>query len=207
MIDTNGKFYLGRVVDAQTHERTDNPLLYDSDDLVTHAVVVGMTGSGKTGLCLDLLEEAALNNIPAHDDRSQRGHHQRADAFPRPGCRPIFSRGSTPTRPAARIRQWSRRQRQRPFSGATVWPMGHPAGTLRGSRRACPICHLHPRLRCRAAGEHSRLPQSASHSLARKPRTAARKDLRHRHRAAGAGRASKISTRCDARAYFAGQHL
>ncbi len=65
MIDTNGKFYLGRVVDTQTHERTDQPLLYDSDDLVTHAVVVGMTGSGKTGLCLDLLEEAALNNVPA----------------------------------------------------------------------------------------------------------------------------------------------
>ena len=65
MIDTDGKFYLGRVVDAQTNEKTDHPLLYDPDDLVTHAVVVGMTGSGKTGLCLDLLEEAALNNIPA----------------------------------------------------------------------------------------------------------------------------------------------
>ena len=65
MIDTDGKFYLGRVVDAQTNEKTEQPLLYDPDDLVTHAVVVGMTGSGKTGLCLDLLEEAALNNIPA----------------------------------------------------------------------------------------------------------------------------------------------
>ncbi|VAW31377.1 FIG00495827: hypothetical protein, partial [hydrothermal vent metagenome] len=65
MIDTDGKFYLGRVVDAQTNEKTDQPLLYDPDDLVTHAVVVGMTGSGKTGLCLDLLEEAALNNVPA----------------------------------------------------------------------------------------------------------------------------------------------
>ncbi|WP_420628817.1 helicase HerA domain-containing protein [Candidatus Leptofilum sp.] len=65
MIDTNGKFYLGRVVDAQTNEKTNTPLLYDPDDLVTHAVVVGMTGSGKTGLCLDLLEEAALNNVPA----------------------------------------------------------------------------------------------------------------------------------------------
>ncbi|WP_420641245.1 helicase HerA domain-containing protein [Candidatus Leptofilum sp.] len=65
MIDTDGKFYLGRVVDAQTNEKTDTPLLYDPDDLVTHAVVVGMTGSGKTGLCLDLLEEAALNKVPA----------------------------------------------------------------------------------------------------------------------------------------------
>ncbi|MCP4415903.1 MAG: DUF87 domain-containing protein [Chloroflexi bacterium] len=65
MIDTDGKFYLGRVVDAQTNEKTNQLLLYDPDDLVTHGVVVGMTGSGKTGLCLDLLEEAALNNVPA----------------------------------------------------------------------------------------------------------------------------------------------
>ncbi|MCB8976756.1 MAG: ATP-binding protein [Ardenticatenaceae bacterium] len=65
MLDSDGKFYLGRVVDPKTNEKTDQPLLYDSDDLVTHAVVVGMTGSGKTGLCLDLLEEAALNKVPA----------------------------------------------------------------------------------------------------------------------------------------------
>lgn len=65
MIETNGKYYLGRHVDPNTQEVTDKPLLYDPDDLMTHAVVVGMTGSGKTGLCLDLLEEAALNNVPA----------------------------------------------------------------------------------------------------------------------------------------------
>ncbi len=44
---------------------TDTPLLYDSRDLVTHAVCVGMTGSGKTGLCLALLEEAAIDGVPA----------------------------------------------------------------------------------------------------------------------------------------------
>lgn len=65
MIETDGNFYLGRHVDTQTNEQTDTPLFYDPDDLTTHAVVVGMTGSGKTGLCLDLLEEAALNNLPA----------------------------------------------------------------------------------------------------------------------------------------------
>lgn len=59
MADTNGKFYLGRDI------KSEKALLYDPDDLTTHAVVVGMTGSGKTGLCIDLLEEAALNNIPA----------------------------------------------------------------------------------------------------------------------------------------------
>jgi len=54
-----GSFYLGKTTDGGT------PLLYDSRDLVTHAVCVGMTGSGKTGLCLALLEEAAMDDIPA----------------------------------------------------------------------------------------------------------------------------------------------
>ena len=62
---TDGKFYIGRVFDPQAGRITDQPLLYDPDDLTTHAVVVGMTGSGKTGLCIDLLEEAALQGIPA----------------------------------------------------------------------------------------------------------------------------------------------
>jgi hypothetical protein len=59
MIETHGKFYLGRRL------KDNQALLYNPDDLITHAVVVGMTGSGKTGLCIDLLEEAALQDIPA----------------------------------------------------------------------------------------------------------------------------------------------
>ncbi len=64
-MQTDGKFYLGRIFDPGAEETTEAPLLYDPDDLTTHAVVVGTTGSGKTGLCLDLLEEAALKNLPA----------------------------------------------------------------------------------------------------------------------------------------------
>jgi Helicase HerA, central domain len=60
-----GVLYLGRSYDAATRTSSDAPVLYDSRDLVTHAVCVGMTGSGKTGLCLALLEEAALDGIPA----------------------------------------------------------------------------------------------------------------------------------------------
>src|SRR6478609_3288621 len=60
-----GAFYLGRVFDAATGKLADQPLLYDSRDLTTHAVCVGMTGSGKTGLCLALLEEAAIDGVPA----------------------------------------------------------------------------------------------------------------------------------------------
>ncbi len=60
-----GLFYLGREVDAASKEKTDNLLLYDAKDLTTHAMCVGMTGSGKTGLCVSLLEEAAMDRIPA----------------------------------------------------------------------------------------------------------------------------------------------
>ena len=63
MADSN--FYLGRLVDAKTAKLTNTPVEYDPADLTTHAVVTGMTGSGKTGLCVDLLEEAALQNVPA----------------------------------------------------------------------------------------------------------------------------------------------
>lgn len=59
-----GSFYLGRNHDLATGETQSQPLLYDSKDLTTHAVCVGMTGSGKTGLCLSLIEEAALDGIP-----------------------------------------------------------------------------------------------------------------------------------------------
>ncbi|MBK7926809.1 MAG: ATP-binding protein [Bryobacterales bacterium] len=60
-----GVFYLGRHYDLDTRQQKPEPLLYDSRDLVTHAVCVGMTGSGKTGLCISLLEEAAIDGIPA----------------------------------------------------------------------------------------------------------------------------------------------
>src|SRR5512145_2250686 len=59
-----GQFYLGRRHDPQKRQSSGD-LLYDSRDLVTHAVCVGMTGSGKTGLCLSLIEEAAIDGIPA----------------------------------------------------------------------------------------------------------------------------------------------
>src|SRR4051812_16429451 len=60
-----GAFYLGRLYDTTGGRSRDDLLMYDSRDLVTHAVCVGMTGSGKTGLCISLLEEAAIDGIPA----------------------------------------------------------------------------------------------------------------------------------------------
>ncbi len=58
-------FYLGRHYDLESGELLDDLLMYDARDLCTHAMCVGMTGSGKTGLCISLLEEAALDGIPA----------------------------------------------------------------------------------------------------------------------------------------------
>jgi hypothetical protein len=59
-----GVFYLGREYESKT-QQLGKEVLYDSRDLTTHAVCIGMTGSGKTGLCLSLLEEAAIDGIPA----------------------------------------------------------------------------------------------------------------------------------------------
>jgi hypothetical protein len=60
-----GTFYLGRQVNPTTMKVEEDLILYDSKDLVTHAVCIGMTGSGKTGLCIDLIEEAAIDGVPA----------------------------------------------------------------------------------------------------------------------------------------------
>jgi len=61
----DGQFFLGKVFDMQAGKLTDELLQYDPADLTTHAVVTGMTGSGKTGMCVGLLEEAAIEGIPA----------------------------------------------------------------------------------------------------------------------------------------------
>jgi len=64
-IEAPTTFYMGRRYDPDKQTLADDVVYYDSRDLTTHAVVVGMTGSGKTGLCITMLEEAILDNIPA----------------------------------------------------------------------------------------------------------------------------------------------
>ena len=64
-IEGLGVFYLGRKVDPDSGKPTSAPLLVDARRFTTHAVCVGMTGSGKTGLLIDLIEEAAIDGIPA----------------------------------------------------------------------------------------------------------------------------------------------
>src|SRR4026209_316020 len=59
-----GAFFLGRRYNLESKKGEKELILYDSRDLLTHAVCVGMTGSGKTGLCISLLEEAAIDGVP-----------------------------------------------------------------------------------------------------------------------------------------------
>ena len=71
-----GAFYLGKRFDTEADQLTDEVVLYDAKDLTTHAVIIGMTGSGKTGLGIGILEEAALDNIPviAIDPKGDMGN-------------------------------------------------------------------------------------------------------------------------------------
>lgn len=64
-IEKIGAFYIGRKFDVEKGVTLPEEISYDARDLTTHAVCLGMTGSGKTGLCIDLLEEAALDKVPA----------------------------------------------------------------------------------------------------------------------------------------------
>ena len=59
-----GVFYMGKPFNLEGGNEEPGYILYESRHLTTHAVVVGMTGSGKTGLCIDLIEEAAIDSIP-----------------------------------------------------------------------------------------------------------------------------------------------
>ncbi len=59
-----GVFYLGKEYDLEKKELQEDLVLYKSKDLTTHGVIIGMTGSGKTGLGIGIIEEAAIDNIP-----------------------------------------------------------------------------------------------------------------------------------------------
>ena len=71
-----GAFYLGKRYDTDEEKLTEDLVLYDSKDLTTHAVIIGMTGSGKTGLGIGILEEAAMDHIPviALDPKGDMGN-------------------------------------------------------------------------------------------------------------------------------------
>ena len=119
-----GVFYLGRPMISATKQSKPGWLLYDSKDLVTHAVCVGMTGSGKTGLCLALLEEAAIDGIPAIiiDPKGDLGNLMLT--FPQLTRRGLRSHGSMRTmraRKACRRRIMRRQQAEMWKNGLADW--------------------------------------------------------------------------------------
>ena len=60
-----GLFYFGKEIDPKTLETTENIFLYKSKNFTTHAAIIGMTGSGKTGLGIGMIEEATIDKIPS----------------------------------------------------------------------------------------------------------------------------------------------
>jgi hypothetical protein len=67
-----GLFYLGRQFDAATRETTQDLVLYDSRDLTTHAVCVGMTGSGRFQTVARPSRRSAQGRRPRHPRRAHR---------------------------------------------------------------------------------------------------------------------------------------
>ncbi|MDX2413443.1 MAG: hypothetical protein QNK16_13210, partial [Woeseiaceae bacterium] len=105
-----GAFYLGKRYDNEADRLTEELVLYDAKDLTTHAVIIGMTGSGKTGLGIGVLEEAALDHIPviAIDPKGDMGNimltfpQLRAEDFrPWVNARSATDNGQTPDEFAA----------------------------------------------------------------------------------------------------------
>ena len=82
-----GTFYLGDTLNPADHKRANKPVLYEAANLTTHGVIVGMTGSGKTGLGMCLLEEALLAGVPTTLQARDRGFNQPGAAGNRRGLR------------------------------------------------------------------------------------------------------------------------
>ena len=190
-----GAFYLGRASALAAKQRTDDLLLYDSTRPDTHAVCVGMTGSGKTGLCLDLLEEAAIDGIPAIliDPKGDLGNL----LLTFPELRPAdFAPGSTRARRSGPASTSTPRgaTAERWKKGLADW--GQDGARIARLRAAAELRDLHAGQR--AGRPLSRAPLAAHRRGARRRRRgAARRVAGHRLRACSRWSAS-TPTRCGA---------
>jgi hypothetical protein len=125
-----GAFYLGKRFDTEADRLTEELVLYDAKDLTTHAVIIGMTGSGKTGLGIGILEEAALDHVPviAIDPKGDMGNimltfpQLRADDFrPWVNARSAMDNGQTPDEfAAAQAALWKKGLGQWGQTGARI---------------------------------------------------------------------------------------
>lgn len=119
-----GAFYLGKLYDMPSQQLRDDIVLYDSKDLNTHAVIIGMTGSGKTGLGIALLEEALIDNIPVIAIDPKGDLPNLLLNFPQ--LQPDDFRPWINEQDALKARLTPRTSSppNRPLCGATVWPNG-----------------------------------------------------------------------------------
>ena len=125
---TYNEMYLGRLYDSQNKKTTENKFTYDPGDLTTHGVVTGMTGSGKTGLCITLLEEAALQGIPAIIIDPKGDLTNLLLHFPNLAPR-ISNPGLTRRWRAGAVSHWIRLPTKPRLPGETVWKSGALART------------------------------------------------------------------------------
>ncbi len=155
-------FYLGKRVEPGKDEPLDELLLYDAKDLTTHAVCVGMTGSGKTGLCLSLLEEAAIDGIPtiAIDPKGDLGNLLLSFPSLAPGdFEPWIDEGEA-TRKGLDKKTYAEQTAQQWREGLASW--GQPPERIRRMREAADFAIYTP-------GSSAGLPLSILSSFAAPP--------------------------------------
>ncbi|MDD1654370.1 MAG: type IV secretion system DNA-binding domain-containing protein, partial [Methanomicrobiales archaeon] len=154
-----GAFYLGKEYSLKDRKLLDPLIMYDSRDLTTHAICIGMTGSGKTGLCVDLLEEAAIDGVPAIIIDPKGDMTNRLLMFPdltladfAPWINPDDARrkGMTPE-------EFAKQQAESWRAGLASW--GQDGGRVRALRDAVDLVVYTP-------GSDAGLPVSILHSFA-----------------------------------------
>ena len=147
-----GVFYLGRTVDTDSTSSEATPLLYDSQDLTTHAVCIGMTGSGKTGLGIGLIEEAAIDGIPSIliDPKGDLGNL----LLTFPNLSPADFRPWVDEGEAARKQMTPDEFATHTAAVWKSWPVGQDGERSPASRRRRILPFIHP-LQGRAAAFHS----------------------------------------------------
>ena len=195
------ELFLGGLVDAATHERTGTDVRLETEDFTTHGVIVGMTGSGKTGLGLVLIEEVLSAGLPALliDPKGDLTNlcltfPELAPADFRPWIDEAQARaaGVSPDEFAAAA-----------GNGVARRPGRLGLRAVADRRPPCGDRHhdLHARVAVGAADQHRRLPAGTRH---RRPRGHRRRDRRLRHRPARPRRRRRRSA-LEPRAHPAGQ--
>ena len=176
--------FVGGDVDPASHQRTDRLVNLPSGDLTTHGVIVGMTGSGKTGLGVVLIEDGAAAGVPVAADRPEGRPHQPVPDVPRRSPRPTSSRGSTPATPrapASRVPDFAADQAAAWTEGLAGWGLER-ADDRRAARRP-PSSRSTRRGRAAGSGSTSSARSSAPADTERR-RDGRRRDRRLRRRPA-----------------------